>query len=71
MSENDWRITNQKNYLQGVKLNKMVYELEAHNHCAFCWDELKKGDVAYATIDEYHWVCNNCYDDFVKEFQWK
>lgn len=67
----DWRITNQKNYLDNVTLLKTVYNLETHDHCAFCWEEFKKGDIGYCTEDEYHWICKQCFDDLNNEFKWK
>ena len=82
----DWsdsRITNQKSYLKGAKLVQRAYRRYSknpdwdHDHCAFCWakfmaqdcsDVLRKG---YATVDDYHWVCERCFDDFKDLFEWK
>lgn len=70
MEKDDWRLTNQKNYLDNVKLNKREYNLNTHNHCAFCWHEFRKNDIGYTTCDEYHWICEGCFTDFKDEFDW-
>lgn len=71
MKKEDWRLTNQKNYLDSVKLDKKEYRLDVHNHCDFCWYEFRKGDRGYTTSDEYHWICEKCFIDFRDEFNWK
>lgn len=75
--ENDWRLTNQMNYLFRVTLKKAIFKETAkndHEHCEFCWDkfgddkdQLKSG---YCTLDRYHWICNTCFGDFRKQFEW-
>ncbi len=42
-----------------------------HDHCEFCtkkiWDRASgddEADVGYTTVDDYHWVCDECFDDF-------
>jgi predicted Fe-S protein YdhL (DUF1289 family) len=27
--------------------------------------------VGYATLDEYHWICEDCFRDFREDFEWK
>ncbi len=71
VKKKEWRLTNQKNFLDRVTLIKSIYNMDVHNHCAFCWDEFRKGDIGYTTQDEYHWVCDNCFKDFKEEFYWK
>ena len=71
----DWR--RQEQYLSGRKfVFRDWYPPRPdwdHDHCAFCGakfslnndDDLKKG---YATEDDYHWVCAQCFNDFRCEF---
>ena len=75
----DWRLQGQDQYLQAVALTKKHYvKYRAdweHDHCEFCSikfseaepDALQEG---YATDDNYHWVCETCYNDFKKQFGW-
>ena len=78
-NENDWRLQGQEKYLMGITLRFTKYETYSetwdHDHCAFCWcrfstsvpDALKEG---YTTLDDYHWICSDCYNDFKEEFKW-
>ncbi|MGA2035170.1 MAG: hypothetical protein ABSG68_23230 [Thermoguttaceae bacterium] len=80
--EPDWRLSNQENYLKGVTLvhrRYRRYPLDPtwdHDHCAFCWAKFMVEDHAdvlhhgYATSDDYHWVCDKCFDDFKDLFGW-
>jgi hypothetical protein len=82
MSEpNDWRLMGQERYLKGVTLTRRAYHPASpqndHDHCAFCTakfmdtvgpDILREG---YSTPDGYHWICENCFGDFVGRFEWK
>jgi hypothetical protein len=27
--------------------------------------------VGYTTPDEYHWICDSCFNDFREEFGWR
>ena len=80
---NDWRITNQENYLRGVTLTRRLYRQNAknlqwdHDHCNFCFatfsllqqeGALREG---YCTLDDYHWICLDCFEDFKELFEWK
>ena len=75
--QNDWRLTNQMNFLFRATLKKASFQKTAtnnHEHCEFCWDKfgeaaglLKEG---YCTLDGYHWICNECFRDFRKQFEW-
>ena len=75
--QNDWRLTNQMKYLFRARITKAIFEGTAtndHEHCEFCWakfgeDEgsLKSG---YCTLDRYHWICDECFRDFNKQFEW-
>jgi hypothetical protein len=77
---NDWRLTNQANYLKGATLEKRLYKPVSkendHDHCEFCFakfmsaaipDTLQEG---YSTTDGYRWICNACFNDFVDMFNW-
>ncbi len=79
----DWRLQGQERYLSGVDLTWRRYRQSPrnpdwdHDHCAFCWatftvedrpDVLHEG---YCTVDEYHWICAACFDDFRERFGWR
>ena len=74
----DWRLTNQMNYLYRAALKKAVFEASStndHKHCEFCFDKfgedaaLKK--AGYCTLDSYHWICDECFRDFCEQFEWR
>lgn len=75
---NDWRLTNQKDYLFGLTLTFKKFDSTRtdHEHCEFCWQKIMDDDnpdvekEAYTTVDENHWVCKNCFDDFKEMFKW-
>jgi hypothetical protein len=73
---NDWRITNQANYLTGAVFEKRIWHTKHphwdHDHCEFCaekfserQDDLHEG---YCTLDGKHWVCPACFEDFKDMF---
>lgn len=78
----DWRICGQEAYLQGVTLVHRRYRRYPkdpswdHDHCSFCWAKFMVEDypdvlhVGYATVDDYYWVCETCFQDFKEKFQW-
>ena len=78
MISDDWRIQGQEQYLHGVKLVLRNYSPPSaewdHDHCAFCGAKfsLNDGDLknGYSTEDGYHWVCNQCFNDFLHVFNW-
>lgn len=42
-----------------------------HEHCEFCSDRIDKNtSSAYSTNDNYHWICETCYNDFKEMFEW-
>ena len=49
---------------------------EDHDHCALCWAKFSKlgipGELGagFCTLDDRHWVCQQCVDDFKSRFQW-
>lgn len=81
--ESDWRLTNQDTYLTGVELQRRRYRRPPsnpswdHDHCAFCWAKFMVEDHAdvlhegYCTLDEYYWVCDECFADFRERFGWR
>lgn len=75
MHKDDWRLTNQMNYLFQKKLYKKPYEPPRidweHDHCEFCGSRVDSSlPFAYTTEDNYHWICQECYEDFKDMFQW-
>ena len=73
----DWRLNGQDSYLLRVKLFKKAFKAWGyydHAHCDFCWDKFSenKDDLnwGYCTLDEDHWVCETCYNDFNHLFEW-
>lgn len=75
MNKNDWRLTNQMNYLFRKKLIKRRYEPFRegweHDHCEFCEGLIDFSvPFAYATENNYNWICQECYEDFKEMFQW-
>ncbi len=75
--ENDWRYTGQDKYLREVTLKYCTYHkrLPDHEHCEFCFARFSELDKdlhsGYATVDEYHWICEKCFQDFKELFNWK
>ena len=76
--DNDWRLfREQEKYLHRVTLIKQIYKSPSsndHDHCEFCMakfgkeiDDLKQG---YSTEDNRIWICDQCYNDFKKQFEW-
>ena len=75
--QKDWRLTNQMNYLYRATLKKTDYIASAtndHEHCEFCWDKFGEYEgmqkSGYCTLDRYHWICNECFQDFYEQFEW-
>lgn len=79
MDQNDWRLQGQEKYLLGVPLRFKKYSdrkaLTDHDHCEFCGSKfsdtiegsLKEG---YTTLNDYWWICKDCYADFKADFKW-
>ena len=74
----DWRLQGQERFLKGVSLARQTYRKHRegwdHDHCEFCAAKFSESrndlNVGYATTDCYHWICDNCYEDFKEIFQW-
>ena len=82
MADNDdWRLQGQDLVLKGKTLYWRQYKAYSdkwkHDHCAFCFEEFNENDnpdalhEGYATEDNYHWVCRECFDDFKRMFEWE
>ncbi|MBQ9986328.1 MAG: hypothetical protein IJP38_08490 [Oscillospiraceae bacterium] len=76
MNNNDWRLTNQMNYLFRKKLIKGAFkpyrEGWEHELCEFCAERIDNTtDEVYSTEDRYHWICKECYNDFKDMFEWE
>ena len=74
--QNDWRLTNQKDFLFRVKLLYTHYKPYradwCHDHCSFCQINIQEdSEKAYCTKDYYHWICKTCYADFAEMFEWE
>lgn len=75
--KDDWRYTGQDRYLQAVSLKYCAFDGKKHDHehCGFCFAKFSdlEGDlhVGYTTEDEYHWICEKCFQDFKSLFNWK
>jgi hypothetical protein len=79
----DWRRRGQESYLAGVVLVRRAYRPPPsnpdweHDHCEFCWAKFMPGGVhdslrvGFATVDDYHWICEPCFADFREEFGWR
>lgn len=78
----DWRLQGQERYLSGVTLTYRRYRRYPkdpdwdHDHCSFCWAKFMVEDYpdvlhdGYCTLDDYHWICTNCFADFHERFGW-
>ena len=79
MKPDDWRRQGQERFLTGVKLTfRDYYPYRSgwdHDHCEFCGKKfsLNEGDLkkGYSTEDGYHWICDQCFNDFKDEFGWQ
>lgn len=81
IDKDDWRLTNQEKYLNGIKLKLQKYSRYSkkwdHDHCEFRLGKFmisNDPDVnaeGYTTEDHYRWICKKCYDDFKDMFEWQ
>lgn len=78
---NDWRIMNQEKYLSGKHLRFRNFVKASdweHEHCCFCTKKIMEDcqDIddcttsGYSTLDNYYWICADCYADFKEKFKW-
>ncbi|NRD79862.1 hypothetical protein HPT25_27755 [Bacillus sp. BRMEA1] len=80
ITNDDWRLQGQEKYLLGKTFYWREYNQYSdnwkHDHCAFCLDKFSEGSgpedlhEGYTTEDNYHWVCNQCFEDFREKFHW-
>ena len=82
VEKSDWRLQGQERYLKGVTLVHQTYEQYAanpdwdHDHCSFCWAKFMVQDLPnvlhqdYSTTDDYHRICERCFEDFKDMFNW-
>jgi hypothetical protein len=76
----DWRLQGQDRYLTGAIVQRRRYSPPRpswdHDHCEFCGAKFMDADLpdvlreGYATVDEYHWICDTCFADFRERFGW-
>ena len=80
MNLNDWRLQGQEKYLYAAILQYKNYgdriTLTDHDHCEFCFKKFSNlipGSLlqGYTTLDNYRWICEDCYADFNDYFKWK
>jgi hypothetical protein len=80
VNRDDWRLRNQRNWLQRARLRQARYRLFRegwdHDHCEFCGDKfcLDATDClheGYCTLDWYHWICVPCFEDFREMFEFE
>jgi hypothetical protein len=74
--QRDWRLTNQEKYLKNVELKYSAYDkVGEHDHCEFCMAKFSEQNEdlheGYCMIDEYRWICTQCFEDFKDLFHWK
>ena len=72
----DWRLTNQIDYLYQKQLKYINFRKSSdrwdHEHCEFCNKAILEDSIKeYCTLDEYYWICEDCYKDFNDLFEWK
>ena len=70
---NDWRIRNQKDYLNNEKIKNCVFHKKRnwdHEHCEFCWEKILPEMTGFCTEDEKYWICKTCFKDFKDSFNW-
>ena len=77
-SSDDWRRQGQEEYLANKTLVRMDYKPYRkdwdHDHCEFCGAKfsLVEDDLhcGYSTMDNYWWICDDCFEDFKNEYKW-
>ena len=80
VSKDDWRRTDQEEYLMGARLLHIPCYHPAsprweHEHCEFCWEKIAEYEgcqhSGYCTLDRRHWICEKCFEDFQGEFNFQ
>ena len=76
----DWRLQGQEAYLHGISLERSAYEPSPgndHDHCEFCGAKFMQGkepetlQQGYRSADHYRWICPQCFEDFLPQFEWR
>jgi len=83
-SSEDWRLMGQERYLEGQTLRWKEWRPYRdgwdHDHCEFCHVDIADLEstpehpvehAGFATLDDYHWVCKPCFEDFSERFNWR
>lgn len=75
--EDEWRLWQQRPWLQRAKIKYAVFhatERNDHEHCEFCWEKISEfpetQHAGYCTLDEHYWICETCFHDFKEMFEW-
>ncbi|NMC57562.1 MAG: hypothetical protein GYA50_10105 [Eubacteriaceae bacterium] len=76
--KNDWRLSDHDEFYNNLQLKHAQYKRPSeswdHDHCEFCFDKFSEyeGDLheGYCTLDNYHWICEVCFNDFKDLFNW-
>jgi hypothetical protein len=79
MTELDWRLTHQENYLKGVMLIRRQWRrlnlAGTMTIAPFAGPEFgpSPGDIheGWTTLTESHWICDRCFADFREQFRWR
>lgn len=55
-------------FLEGKKIQHFW-----HEHCGVCWEKAltDKSCTFYCTKDMHYWICEECFQNFREEFNWK
>ncbi len=83
MINNDWRLlsyTGELNHKEFEFKNFIPTKKNGHEHCYFCWQKITNQPIkseddlgGYVTIigKREDWVCQSCFNDFKKMFDFK
>lgn len=74
----DWRLQGQERFLRRAHLVRKSYAAPSakwdHDHCEFCTAKFSAAPedlrVGYATANDEHWICPECFRDFLDLFEW-
>ena len=82
-AKKDSRLTGKKFNLMGVTLIRCSYRPNLdypegdYDHCEFCFKKFSLDNsidairAGYATLNEYHWICPDCFENFKETYIWK
>jgi hypothetical protein len=80
MPDDDWRLHGQERWLSRAVLARRTWSKPSntwdHDHCDFCWAKFSDADdvdairEGWTTLDEVHWICDQCFTDFSERFGW-